>query len=138
MLENDPMLSNWTQTYDENGQERLLLLDSIYDPIEFLSTESGIPSKPTFSSLDAFTSEVFESGGARRQQFLQSAYGSTSRFGNRVLWAVTNVVTHSHLLPALEIEQLRCDFIEKRLSKLELVCREDGIGKATISFLRIP
>lgn len=129
MLENDPVLSNWAQTNDNNGNERLLLLDSIYDPIEFLSvaTVSGIDSKPTLSSLDAYTSEVFEAGGARKQQFLQSTYGSASRLGNRVLWAVTNVLAHSFLLPALEIEQLRCN-VGKGKNALISVCRENGLG----------
>jgi len=126
MLENDPIIRELTQTSDENGTERLLLLDSIYDAHVILKTSSNVPSNPSILEIDALTSEVMEAGGARGQQFLQSTYGSINRLGNRVLWAVSNVVGHVYLVPALEIDQLRCDFNQD--TPIKAVCREDGFG----------
>jgi len=138
MLENDPALQDLARGDTDNGNERLFLLDSVYDPLAIVSTRntnpiqlSDTPSTLTLSDVDSFATRIGEIGGARGQQFAQSAYGSQTRLGNSTLWAVTNVVTHPFLLPALEIWHLRCgentDGLEVWGSN-EYVCNKDGIG----------
>jgi len=97
------------------------LLDSIYDPLAVVNSLSPAPNEPSITAVGTVASNVMEIAGARGQQFIQSAYGSISRLGNSVLWAVSNVVAHTYLLPALEIEQLRC-------GDGTHVCKEDGLG----------
>lgn len=133
MLENDPIFRNWAQTNDETGKERLLLFDSMYDPIALLGGSTGLPSEPSLPDLDHFEAEVLQTAGARGQQFVQSTYRTDARLGNRVLWAVTSALSHAFLLPALEIDQIRCDFNAAH-QLTEYVCREDGIGKINLMF----
>ena len=135
MLEYDPVLRNLAQNDDENWNERLLLIDSVYDPLAVSTIFSGFefPAEdPSPSNIDTITSGLFEIGGSREQQFVQSAYGSSTRLGSNVLWAVTNAAAHRFLLPSLEIEQLRCNFNQNR--SIITVCKEDGVGKNVSSF----
>ena len=131
MLENDPFLRSLAQADTDGGRERLLILDSLYDLLTIASTKSTdsviLSDTPSTSDLDSFTMRVSENGGARGQQFKQSVYGSQTRLGNSILWAVTNVPSHGFLLPALEIEQLRCGNGHESGS-IDYVCRDDGVG----------
>jgi len=129
MLENDPMLSNWTQTDDPDGSERMLMLDSVYDPLGImLGTRKMDSEHPNLLDFDAYTSGIFEAAGSRGQQILQSS----TRLGNRVLWAVSNVVVHTYLLPAIEINQLSCNDHDPT-DDFYVVCKDNSYGK-TIRF----
>lgn len=150
MLENDPVFQRLNQAEDKDGRERLLLLDSLYDSIAIVSTvllsptevnSSTAPSGTlSISDVDASFSKMLEVAGARGREFTQSAYGSNSRLGDSVLWAVTNAVTHPFLIGALEIEQLRCGdnddgsevygLDESNIYGFFTVCKEDGIGES--------
>ncbi len=128
MLENDPVLQRFTQADTDDGKERLLILDSLYD---LLAIPMQLSNASSISDLDSFATRIFEIGGARAQQFSQSAFGSLTRLGGSVLWAVTNTAAHTFLLPALEIEQLRCGDNAGGLEVYgsnEYVCKEDGVG----------
>lgn len=152
MLENDPVLQRLNQAEDNDGRERLLLLDSLYDPIAIASTVLVNPAevdstakleKLSISEIDAAFSKIFEVAGSRDREFTQSAYGSKSRLGESVLWAVTNSATHTFLVPALEIEQLRCGtnddgsevygLDESNIYGYFTVCKDDGLGKSKFS-----
>jgi len=136
MLENDPDLQNWTRTHDNDDaydtyDERLLLLDSIYDPLGVLSSTRTIAEDPMLSDVDSLSFGLVETAGSRKQQILQSAYGSASRLGNRVLWAVSNAAIHTNLIVAPEIDTIRCnnDQTKQRFQDwVTLVCKDNGYG----------
>lgn len=132
MLENDPVLQRWAQADTDGGKERLLILDSLYDLLAIVSTKSTdsveLSDTPSMSDIDSFVTRVSETGGARGQQFKQSAYGSQTRLGKSILWTVTNVANHGFLLPALEIEQLRCGTSRDGGDDIDYVCNHNGVG----------
>lgn len=156
MLENDPVFQRLNQAEDKDGRERLLLLDSLYDPLAIVSTLLISPTEVnstersgtlSISDVDASFSKMLEVAGARGREFTQSAYGSISRLGDSVLWAVTNAVAHPFLIGALEIEQIRCganddgsevygrdDSNIDGFEGLFSVCKEDGIGIGKSNF----
>lgn len=136
MLDNDPHLQNWARTHDNDDaydtyDERLLLLDSIYDPLGVLSSTRFIAEDPMLSNVDSLVVGLFETAGSRKQQILQSAYGSTSRLGDRVLWAVSNAVIHTTLIVAPEISTIACNYdeIDPMFSDwVTIVCKDNGYG----------
>ena len=125
MLLADPFLRNWSRS--DGNEERLLLLDLIYDPLAMLTNVTRIPSNPTLTDITRFSSDIGETAGGRRQQFLQSTYLSLPPLSERVIWVATSSMTHSFLLPELRLEQLRCDFGGYYGGDTR-VCREDGVG----------
>lgn len=143
MLENDPDLQNWTRTHHnddtyDTDDERLLLLDSIYDPLGVLGSTRFIAEDPTLlvSDVESISFGLVETAGSRRQQILQSVYGSTTQLGNRVLWAVSNAAIHTALMVAPEIDTIRCngknDAKESNIRFEDLityVCKDSGYGK---------
>jgi hypothetical protein len=128
MLELDPFLQSWSRS--DGVEERLLLMNSIYDPMTLLTNVTRIPPNPVLTDITRFSSKIGETEGARLQQFLQSTYSSLPPLNKRVLWAITSTMTHTFLLPELQLEQLRCDVGGVQSGSTSTsVYQEDGVGK---------
>ena len=115
-------------------------MDSIYDVYSLLSS-LDVPKSSSISSIAVLTdfsnvvTNIVKTAGSRRNEFFHSMYKTLSNQEvnndgrHRVTWVASSDMTHTFLLPSLDLEVLRCTYGNFSGKSTVATCSETGVGK---------
>ena len=137
---------NTTTTEDQSVTlEKLLILDSAYDPVALLGgttfLQSDVNSEPMFGTDQenaGVASHMIESAGGRKVRAQETAAAvkalalhqqpphDINLLQKRVQWVMTSCLSHSFLAPAVEFLRLACNHANYGMANYGMVCNQYG------------